>query len=237
MTFQCAAEYNPKMYSWSRKQVRLWLEEEGIDCGQGNQKNQMHERITQHCNHKRKAIINSTVGMQGRSTAWGVLTLFVSKMSLAQRQKEPGFTVDTAYLVPGSRLDAEGRGCCLLLTTVNHILNLARMCQWHAPSKPTAGVDHTHKVKLIYIYNITHPQHACMHHAALHVMFALSTFITNVIMSCHGARAQWCRWPRKRMPPTSPSISLAPMGGSCPWCLDPSAGRRKTQQPTRSRLP
>ena len=149
MTFQCAAEYNPKMYSWSRKEVRLWLEEEGIDCGQGGQKNQMHERITQHCNHKRKVMMNSTVGMQGRSTAWGVLTLFVSQMSLAQRQKEPGFTVDTAYLVPGSRLDSEGRGCCLLLTTVNHILNLARMCQWHAPSKPTAGVDHTHKVKLI----------------------------------------------------------------------------------------
>lgn len=147
MAFCCAAHHDNAMYNWGRKQIREWLEASRIECGQGELVNQTVFRIVQHCIHKRRTMLHDSMGVHAPTSAWAALTVFVSNMTLSVRQKQPDFTVDTAYLVPGSHLQHdEQRGCCLLLTTVNNILNLARMCHWYSPALPTAGVDHTHKV-------------------------------------------------------------------------------------------
>ena len=78
-------------------------------------------------------------------------------MHLASVSRKPGFTVDTAYLVPGSVAEDSARSVdapqlCLMFTTINFVMNLARVQQFHFETKgkidgAVAIIDHTFKVR------------------------------------------------------------------------------------------
>ena len=63
---------------------------------------------------------------------WTRLTVAADNMHLASVSLKPGFTVDTAYLVPGSVAEDSARSgdvpqFCLMFTTINFVMNVARV--------------------------------------------------------------------------------------------------------------
>ena len=77
-------------------------------------------------------------------------------MHLASASRKPGFTVDTAYLVPGSVAEDSARSAdvpqlCLMFTAINSVMNVARVQQFHFETTgnidgAVAMIDHTFKV-------------------------------------------------------------------------------------------
>ena len=67
--------------------------------------------------------------------------------------KDPNFNVHTIYLVPGSLTQDSDNGqdqpkLCLMFTSFNLILNVARAVYWYRDSGGAiAGIDHTFKVR------------------------------------------------------------------------------------------
>ena len=77
--------------------------------------------------------------------------------SMAERMKEREFDRDTVYIVPGSYIDTPPdmdvvptslRDVCLVFTSFNLSLNVARVHQWFGAASPgpVAMLDHTYKV-------------------------------------------------------------------------------------------
>ena len=87
---------------------------------------------------------------------WTRLTVVADNMHLASVSRKPGFTVDTAYLVLGSVAEDSARSgdvpqFCLMFTTINFVMNLARVQQFHFETTgnidgAVAMIDHTFKV-------------------------------------------------------------------------------------------
>ena len=153
----CAAEGNPMMYEWEKPAISAWLDAKNVKFGGGHEKNYALERISRHNRIKRAKEKESEWGLQECVSPWTKLTVAADNMHLASVSRKPGFTVDTAYLVPGSVAEDGARSVdapqlCLMFTTINFVMNLARVQQFHFETKgkidgAVAIIDHTFKVR------------------------------------------------------------------------------------------
>ena len=98
----CAAEGNPMMYEWDRAAISNWLTAKEVKFGGGQDKNYALERIVRHSRNKRAKEKEQEWGLQECVSPWTRLTVAADNVHLAFVSRKPGFTVDTAYLVPGS---------------------------------------------------------------------------------------------------------------------------------------
>ena len=152
----CAAEGNPMMYEWDKTAISAWLTTKNVKFGGGQDKNYALQRIARHNTIKRGKETEKAWGMEDCVSPWAKLTVAADNMHLACVSRKPGFTVDTAYLVPGSIAEdcapsAETPRLCLMFTTINFVMNLARVQQFHFETTgkidgAVAIVDHTFKV-------------------------------------------------------------------------------------------
>ena len=143
--WKCAAFADNSMYSWNRMQIKEFIARRKMLFDHPFKEALL--RIQKHNGVCRKRVAAANHGVDGNVTAWAKLQLVAAGLQLSAVAEKPGFTVHTPYLVPGSHADArDDRGCCLLLTTVNNMLNFARMNQLNPTVGASAGIDHTFKV-------------------------------------------------------------------------------------------
>jgi hypothetical protein len=143
--WKCAAFADNSMYCWSRLQIKEFITRRKMQFDHPLE--QALIQIQKHNTVKRKRVAAANHGVHDHVTAWARLQIVAAGLELSAVADKPGFTVHTPYLVPGSHADLrEDRGCCLLLTTVNNMLNFARMNQLNPTVGASAGIDHTCKV-------------------------------------------------------------------------------------------
>ena len=150
--FVLAAQNNPKMYDWNRQQVqRFFTHDRHIEVLDG----QLKEAVTRCLRHKQHAVKKAACEKMGVPEACGErakLLVLCEHLEFQHVVCQADFSVNTPYLVPGSRVrtsrddDATAPNLVLMLTTLNLILNVARACDLSGGLGAVAGVDHTHKM-------------------------------------------------------------------------------------------
>ena len=144
------------MYAWDKAAISQWLTAQKVKLGGGQDKNYALERIVRHNRIKRGKEKEQEWGLQECVSPWTRLTVAADNMHLATVSRRPGFTVDTAYLVPGSVAEDSARSAdapqlCLMFKTINFVMNAARVQQFHFETTgnidgAVAMIDHTFKV-------------------------------------------------------------------------------------------
>ena len=111
-------------------------------------------RLRRHSQRAREAKDKKLLGL-GNCIANPVtkLKFATENLTFDAATKDPNFNVHTIYLVPGSLMQESDNGLdqpklCLMFTSFNLILNVARAVHWYRnKGGAIAGIDHTFKVR------------------------------------------------------------------------------------------
>ena len=154
MLFVLEAQTTNEMWSWSSRRTQQWMHDRKIELAPSDDVKMFLNRLRRHSQRAREAKDKELLGL-GNCIANPVTKLKVATENLTfdAATKDPNFNVHTIYLVPGSLTQDSDNGqdqpkLCLMFTSFNLILNVARAVYWYRDSGGAiAGIDHTFKVR------------------------------------------------------------------------------------------
>ena len=148
---------NPYALNFKRSEIQKWLVDRQINCTHidldtGEQTNQLGVMINK-CKRYAERLLRANSLADGiRNNYEGKLLALCEQYDFKETAKRMGhayFTPHTPYILPGWSADKDDThaagGYCILVTTMNLALNLARAQHWFA-GKVTMALDHTFKV-------------------------------------------------------------------------------------------
>jgi hypothetical protein len=148
---------NPYALNFKRSEIQKWLVDRQINCTHidldtGEQTNQLGVMINK-CKRYAERLLRANSLADGiRNNYEGKLLAMCEQYDFKETAKRMGhahFTPHTPYILPGWSADKDDThaagGYCILVTTMNLALNLARAQHWFA-GKVTMALDHTFKV-------------------------------------------------------------------------------------------
>ena len=150
-----ATQVNGFMLDWGSFQIEKWLHGHKIACN----KEDVYRCMRFNWRTKERNLLK-VIGSRKHDipvSGMGCFREIVRCASMAERMKEREFDRDTVYIVPGSYIDTPPdmdvvptslRDVCLVFTSFNLSLNVARVHQWFGAASPgpVAMLDHTYKV-------------------------------------------------------------------------------------------
>jgi hypothetical protein len=152
---------NPYALHFKRCEIQKWLVDRQINCmhidpdtgAQTNQLGVMVNKCKRYCERLMRA---NGLGDGIRNNYEGKLLAVCQEYEFKETARRMGhahFTAHTPYILPGWSADKDEHhaagGYCILVTTMNLALNLARAQHWFA-GNVTMALDHTFKVILQY---------------------------------------------------------------------------------------
>ena len=149
-----ATQVNGFMLDWGSFQIEKWLHGHKIACN----KEDVYRCMRFNWRAKERNLLK-VIGSRKHDipvSGMGCFREIVRCASMAERMKEREFDRDTVYIVPGSYIDTPPdmdvvptslRDVCLVFTSFNLSLNVARVHQWFGAASPgpVAMLDHTYK--------------------------------------------------------------------------------------------
>ena len=154
MLFVLEAQTTNEMWSWTSSQIQQWMKDKRIELSPGDDVKKFLTRLRRHSQRAREAKDKKLLGL-GNCIANPVtkLKFATENLTFDAATKDPNFNVHTIYLVPGSLMQESDNGLdqpklCLMFTSFNLILNIARALHWFRnKGGAIAGIDHTFKVR------------------------------------------------------------------------------------------
>jgi hypothetical protein len=148
---------NPYALNFKRSEIQKWLVDRQINCTHidphtGEQTNQLGVMVNKCKRYAERLLRANTLADGIRNNYEGKLLAMCEQYDFKETAKRMGhahFTAHTPYILPGWSADNDDThaagGYCILVTTMNLALNLARAHHWFA-GKVTMALDHTFKV-------------------------------------------------------------------------------------------
>ena len=148
---------NPYTLNFKRSEIQKWLVDRQINCTHidpdtGAQTNQLVVMVNKCKRYAERLMRANTLADGIRNNYEGKLLAMCVQYDFKETAKRMGhahFTAHTPYILPGWSADKDDThaagGYCILITTMNLALNLARAQHWFA-GNVTMALDHTFKV-------------------------------------------------------------------------------------------